>query len=144
MLTYHSTNTGIGSLGAVIADAIRYQLINHELEFALLPSAFSFSTASFLWSRGFIAALRQPRYPIRKIAFLSFLIICILLGATAGPASALLFLPTQGWLSAGSTEFYLKGTESVLWPQHLTTNLIAPECLGARPSLSWHWVGSFG
>lgn len=126
----------IGSLAAVIADAIRYQLINNELEFALLPSAFQFSTASFLWSQGFLATLRQPPYPLRKVAFLFLLIICILLGAIAGPASALLFIPTQGWLDAGSTDFYLRGSESDLWPQHLTTDLIAPECLGSRLSLS--------
>jgi hypothetical protein len=84
----------MGSLAAVIADAIRYQLINHGLELALLPSALSFSTASFLWSQGFIAALRQSPFLLRKVAFLFLLIICIVLGAIVALASALLFIPT--------------------------------------------------
>jgi len=114
----------LGSLAAVVGDALRYQLTRDGVNFGLLGSAFSFTGLNFLWSQEFCSAIysaiRNPSPPRSKIPFLLLLFICCCLAAIVGPASALLFLPSKAWLSTGSTEFYLAGNESQLWPQHLT------------------------
>jgi len=53
-------------------------------------------------------------------------VVCGFLATAVGLTSTLLFLPNQAWITTGETEFYLGGTESDLWPQHLTVKNIGP------------------
>lgn len=55
------------------------------------------------------------------------LLLCCILATTVGPASAILFLPIKVWVPAASSEFYLMGSESDLYPQKLTANHSGPE-----------------
>lgn len=68
-----------------------------------------------------------------KLFFLVFLVGSTLLASTVGPASALLFLPTQLWIKASSTHFYLNGLENDLWPSTLTQNHTGPTQCGFSP-----------
>ena len=129
LLTYkHGINIHPGSLTTVLADMVRYQLLNEGIEFGLLTSAFWYSAANFIWSQSFWSLFRRP-ICFRRVVFMIFISAFGLLATIVGPASALLVLPTQSWLPGGGSEFYLKGTESDLWPQHLTSSLSPPECL---------------
>lgn len=72
--------------------------------------------------------------PLRsKIYLLVTLVVCSILASVVGPASALLFLPTQLWLPAASTDFYLAGTENELYPLKLTLNNTGPAYCKASP-----------
>lgn len=129
----------VGSLAAVITDAVRHQLLGNGINLGLVSSAFWFMGANFLWSQDFWSGLQQSRhskYSIQDLGFLLLLTVCGLLASVTGPASALLFLPSQGWLAAGNTDFYLYGTNDMLWPQHITTAHSPAACLGDIPSVS--------
>ncbi|KAJ4374714.1 hypothetical protein N0V83_001789 [Neocucurbitaria cava] len=116
--------TIVASLARVISDVLRHHLVHNGVNFGMLSSPFSFLGVNFLWSQELYSATRSAiQLKSRShFLFLILLVSCCLLAAIMGPASALLFLPSQAWLSAGSTEIFLIGTEDQLWPQHLTRN----------------------
>lgn len=121
---------------SVIAHEIRSQLIQGGISFGLLTSPYSFQNLSFLTSQGFWsqALLQRPILPKVRVFFL--LLVCCILASVVGPASALLFLPSESWISTGSTEMLLAGTESQLWPQKLTSADIGPgNCSSIAPLL---------
>ena len=62
-----------------------------------------------------------------------FFICCTLLALTVGPASALLFVPTQLWIKSSSTRFYMSGVEDDLWPAVLSRNHTGPEACAVSP-----------
>ncbi|KAF2106418.1 hypothetical protein BDV96DRAFT_675435 [Lophiotrema nucula] len=109
--------------------------------FGLLCTPFSFQSLSLLWSQSLFS--QDIRTAGRKggtfktgIFPIAILVVCCVIASVAGPASALLFLPSESWLPAGSTEYYLRGTKSQLWPQNLTAADIGPtQCLETPPSL---------
>lgn len=60
---------------------------------------------------------------VRSKLFLCFVLVAFtLLGTTVGPASALLFIPTQHWIASARTYFYIRGTPDMLWPEVLGSN----------------------
>lgn len=79
-----------------------------------------------------------------KLFFFVVAAVFCLLAAIVGPASALLFLPSQAWLSAGSTNINLFGTPDQLWPQHLTQNHTGPgSCDRGDPGDYWCLQGGW-
>ncbi|KAH7092339.1 hypothetical protein FB567DRAFT_588628 [Paraphoma chrysanthemicola] len=124
--------TIVASLARVISDILRYQLLHDGVKFGMLSSPFSFLGLNYLWSQEFFSALR-PLRPLRRIrskAHIFLLVVLVafcLLAAVVGPASALLFVPSAAWLSSGSTDYYIIGTEEQLWPQHLTERHAGPQ-----------------
>ncbi|KAH7359708.1 hypothetical protein BKA66DRAFT_574001 [Pyrenochaeta sp. MPI-SDFR-AT-0127] len=127
--------TIVGSLTRVITDGLRYQLIHDGVSFGMLSSPFSFLGLNYLWSQEvFSAAKSSVRLRSKAHKFLlGVLLVFCFLAAIVGPASALLFLPSPAWLSAGSTEIFLIGTEDQLWPQELTQNHTGPDrCKGGN------------
>ncbi|KAF2035260.1 hypothetical protein EK21DRAFT_84879 [Setomelanomma holmii] len=68
-----------------------------------------------------------------KVFLLVLLVGSTILAGVVGPASALLFIPTQLWMKASSTHFYLKGKESDLWPSTLTQNHTGPMQCSSSP-----------
>jgi hypothetical protein len=60
-------------------------------------------------------------------------VICCVLAATVGPASALLCVPIKLWLPAASTEYYIVGTEEQLYPLTLTANHTGPDYCKESP-----------
>ncbi|KAF7509850.1 hypothetical protein GJ744_007361 [Endocarpon pusillum] len=101
---------------------IRYQLINGGINLGLLGSGFSFIGLNFLWSPNFASIFRATYAPTSKIKLLFVIVLCSILVAVVGPASALLFIPAQVWKGHRGTEFYLGGTDNQLWPNHFTAN----------------------
>ncbi|KAF2108323.1 hypothetical protein BDV96DRAFT_652891 [Lophiotrema nucula] len=129
--------TIIGSLTAIVLDILRYRLLHDGVEFGLLSSPFWFTGANFLWSQDFWSGVRHATEDRMRLAFIVVITAFGILAAFVGPASALLFLPAQSWITAGHTEFYLNGNESMLWPQHLTSTSHPTECLAESASESF-------
>ena len=106
----------------------------------MLCTPFSFVGLNYLWSQKFISSMRSA-YRLRskaQFALIAILAAFCLLAAVAGPSSALLFLPSTAWLSAGSTNIYLLGNKDDLWPQHLTErHAIGDGCAGGNPGYYW-------
>lgn len=106
----------------------------------MLCTPFSFVGLNYLWSQEFISAVRSA-YRLRSkahIALIVVLAVFCLLAAVAGPSSALLFLPSTAWLSAGSTNIFLLGTQDDLWPQHLTERHASGDrCADGDPGHFW-------
>ncbi|KAH7384067.1 hypothetical protein DE146DRAFT_214255 [Phaeosphaeria sp. MPI-PUGE-AT-0046c] len=128
------------SLARVITDILRYQLLNDSVDFGMLCTPFSFVGLNYLWSQEFISSVRSA-YRLKAkahISLIAILAIFSLLATVAGPASALLFLPSTAWLSAGSTSIFLIGNDNDLWPQHLTERHAAGDgCASGDPGKYW-------
>lgn len=122
-----------GSLTVVALDVIRHQLLNEGINIGLLSSGFSFIGLNFLWSPNLLSTFRTKYLPWSKIRLSSIIILCCILAAVVGPASALLFIPVQVWKDYGGTEFYLGGTDNQLWPNHFTANHSGPEICHQNP-----------
>lgn len=124
----------------MITDILRYQLLDDGIDFGMLCTPFSFVGLNYLWSQEFISSMRST-YRLRskaQIALIAILTAFCLLAAVAGPSSALLFLPSTAWLSAGSTNIYLLGNKDDLWPQHLAERHATGDgCVGGNPGYYW-------
>ncbi|KAK5360230.1 hypothetical protein LTS13_010320 [Exophiala xenobiotica] len=112
----------IASLGSIMMDILRYQLLlsSSGLPLGILAAKRLFVDTSYLFSPEF-------RYGISGIdkkktrAFLAlFISMCSMLALLVGPSSALLFIPQtcDSW-SAGGAIFHLVGTNASIWPSQL-------------------------
>jgi hypothetical protein len=139
--------TIVASLARVITDILRYQLLDEGVNFGMLGSPFTFFGLNYLWSQEFFSAVQsaweKPRLKAHSFLVCVLVLFCIL-AAVVGPASALLFLPSPAWLSAGSTDFFLIGTENDLWPQNLTRQHAGgPSCLTTDGGNFWCLQGGW-
>ncbi|KAF1993441.1 hypothetical protein P154DRAFT_589321 [Amniculicola lignicola CBS 123094] len=116
---------------AVLAHTVRWQLTTQGTSFGLIGIPFTFQNLSLLWSQDlwshrFQGSSQNFHTFMAKSFLITLLVICCILAAVVGPASALLFLPSESWMPVGKTEFYLAGSESQLFPQKLTEADIGP------------------
>ncbi|KAF2444320.1 hypothetical protein P171DRAFT_494611 [Karstenula rhodostoma CBS 690.94] len=66
--------------------------------------------------------LMLTSFPRSKRLLCGMLVMFTLLATVAGPGSAVLLIPAQQWVASASTDFYLRGTTDMLWPNVLSSN----------------------
>lgn len=115
-------------------DVIRFQLVRDGISLGLLSSGFSVVGLNFLWSPEFLSIIRTRLSVLTKIWLGCVIVTACVLISVVGPASALLFTPTQVWKQSARAEFYVGGNEQQLWPTHLTSNHTGPAICQQNPS----------
>jgi len=92
------------SIATVVFAYIRHELITHDMPFGALFSAFQITTLNYLWSLEFWGSLTSPHLRgRRKIVFLTFVPLSILLAASVGPSLAIALIPRHVDFPAGRT-----------------------------------------
>ncbi|KAH6976404.1 hypothetical protein BKA56DRAFT_688086 [Ilyonectria sp. MPI-CAGE-AT-0026] len=164
----------VASTTTILLELIRYELMyGNGLPLGLLASAFSYSqvrhmvTAACSWfiTPDFWGSLVVCGKPdtgwgkFRSIGLIVLLVVCGFIAVLAGPAAAILMLPTVVDWPVGGVIYWINGTNEQLWPQRLTADsllgygcdnqnaqLYDPRCPSAGfPSLYQHfsnWRGS--
>lgn len=109
----------VASLGKVIMDLIRHELLYSErgLPFGIMLARLQFSDIGYFWSASFWSSCFVISSFSRRLFIGVVIMLSGLIAAFAGPAAALLLIPTvhQDW-HAGGTDFWLNGNENILWP----------------------------
>ncbi|KAI4176880.1 MAG: hypothetical protein LQ343_000737 [Gyalolechia ehrenbergii] len=105
------------SLAAMLLQYIRHEVaLQKGLPFGALFAGHLFKDVSFLWSSEFWGtangtfANRQDKWKL-----IILLVICTIIGLTAGPASATILKPRMGNWPAGGTDFWINATAAELW-----------------------------
>ena len=118
----------VSSLGIVVLQALRRELLGDGLPLGLLGAGVWFNNFSFLWSPDF---LMSAPWSIRTLGRLQLYILILLCGALAtfvGPSSAVLMLPRYQDMPAGGASVYLPGTVEDFHPKMVTSASEIPEC----------------
>jgi hypothetical protein len=117
------------SIATVVFAYIRHELITHDMPFGALFSAFQITTLNYLWSLEFWGSLTSPHLRgRRKIVFLAFVPLSILLAASVGPSLAIALIPRHVDFPAGRTWLWLNITQNGMFPAYLTVNDVPPDC----------------
>ena len=114
----------VASLGLIILQTVRNELLFGDgLPLGLVGSGLTFSNLEFFFKKEFYGALKYLAYHgnrLRKVSFVTVLVVSGLTAALAGPASAVLLVPhSQPW-PAGGTDFFMNGTSDDFWPSDLS------------------------
>ncbi|KAL8870477.1 MAG: hypothetical protein Q9174_003489 [Haloplaca sp. 1 TL-2023] len=116
----------VASLAAVTFQLLRYELLYGDgLPLGLLAAGFEFTKLSFLWSPETLGTLTDTftrARSIRRFALLLFLLTAGALATLAGPACAVLLIPTSQDWPAGTQHALLPGTQEQIWPARLLGN----------------------
>jgi hypothetical protein len=117
----------VASLGLIVLDFVRQELLFGDgLPLGLIGSGLTFNNLDFFFSKEFYGTLKYlgaQGNKLRKIMFVSVVVVAGLIAALAGPASAVLLVPkSQNW-AAGGTRFYLNGSAGAFWPDDLSGDL---------------------
>lgn len=147
----------IASLGLIILHIVRHELIfGSGLPLGLIGSGLSFGSVIFFFTKEFWGAatyVKRPGHRLRRLGFLTLLLVAGALAAFAGPSSATLLVPKAQVWPSGGTNFYLNATVDQLWPdqlsgdsadlrQHCTAESSANSAIcpaGGYASLREHW-----
>ncbi|KAF2430092.1 hypothetical protein EJ08DRAFT_649888 [Tothia fuscella] len=104
----------VASVATVVFHKLREDMLRKKgLPFGLLGSGLSFTTLSFLWSPEFIVGVGHGR---KNRTLCCLVIVSAIIAALAGPATAVLLIPSTITYAAGGTYFYINGTKDALWP----------------------------
>ena len=116
----------VASLAAVTFQLLRYELLHGDgLPLGLLAAGFEFTKLSFLWSPETLGTLTDTftrARSIRRFALLLFVLTAGTLATLAGPACAVLLIPTSQDWPAGTRHVLLEGTQEQIWPSTLLGN----------------------
>ncbi|KAI4190427.1 MAG: hypothetical protein L6R41_000807 [Letrouitia leprolyta] len=111
------------------------QYIRHEvaleqgLPFGALFAGHLFKDVSFLWSSEFWGTAngafinRQVKWKL-----IILLVVCTIIGLTAGPASATIMKPRMGDWAAGGTDFWINATTAELWSRNAAAAEVPVTC----------------
>ena len=133
----------VASLSAIVLHRIRYELCASEgVPLGFLTAGYQLSSISYLWSTEFWGGIltKPPSGLASWWPPLSILIaFAVSLAAVAGPSSAIAMIPRLDWWDVPDhffntpthkpSSYYIQANTSDLWPEHLTTNNLAPGCL---------------
>ncbi|KAM3076653.1 hypothetical protein ACMFMG_007459 [Clarireedia jacksonii] len=139
----HEISIG-ASLSKIGLNLLQYEIMNGGIPLGGFLAGFKINDLGSLWSPEIWATGTCGRKKCFLIALiLSFL---TLLGATCGPASAILMLPSLGWWEVSVTEtleslarsvttskplFIIGANESSLWPEKISDSNYWPHVCGA-------------
>ena len=111
----------VASLSTIMFSYVRCELmLGDGIPFGALFSGLQVSQASYLWSMEFWGSISsQSVFWKRRLCLLLIIATSLLLGAVAGPSSAILLIPKLDYWPAGSTNIWLNITAENLWPARL-------------------------
>ncbi|MCJ1310627.1 hypothetical protein MMC25_004292 [Agyrium rufum] len=126
------------SLSVLVLAYIRHQIaLADGMPFGAFLGGLQFSQVSYLWSLEFWSALCSKTFTWKKkLMFLSIILPCALVAATAGPSSATLLLPRHGISLVGNSHFRINGKFEDIWPDHLSGDSISADCAVDSPDTS--------
>ena len=106
------------SLAIIIFAYVRHELLlGKGLPFGAIFSGLQINQISYLCSMEFWGSLSSQSLSFsRKIGMVALIVICFVLAATVGPSSAILLIPRRDYWPAGSTDIWINGTVSNIWP----------------------------
>ncbi|KAI3199016.1 hypothetical protein CBS147311_6100 [Penicillium roqueforti] len=118
----------VASLGLVVLQFVRHELLFGDgLPLGLIGSGLTFNSLGSFFSKEFYGSLKYiggHGNTLRKIMFVTVVVVAGLTAALAGPASAVLLVPkSQNW-AAGGTQVYLNGSTNDFWPDDLSGDLL--------------------
>ena len=109
----------VASLTSIVVYRLRRELVTDGVPLGAIGGAFLFSSMSYFWSPEFWGSFNAKSSIWTKIRIYGLLVLCGLLAAIVGPASAVLLVPRQQAWNAGAADIYLRGSPEEIWPQHL-------------------------
>ncbi|PWY93398.1 hypothetical protein BO94DRAFT_532333 [Aspergillus sclerotioniger CBS 115572] len=120
----------LASLGSILITYIRRELAFGEgLPFGAIFTSLQFQDISFLWSLSMWGSIQHDwQRRSTKWFILSLMVICTLLGLTAGPSTSNLMKPRLGDWPAGGTQFWIDCTEDVLFPRTMENSSSLSHC----------------
>lgn len=117
----------IASLGTVMMDMLRYQLLlsSSGLPLGILAAKTLFVDTTYLFSPEFRFGISGIDRWLRRWLLCVFIAVCSLLALLVGPSLALLLSPQiyHTWPAGGAT-FHLVGTNESIWPSQLDARSI--------------------
>ena len=119
------------SIAAMLLQYIRHEIaLGDGLPFGALFAGHLFKDVSFLWSSEFWGTANGTfTNRQRKWKLIILLVVCTLLGLTAGPASANILKPRRGDWPAGGTDFWLDVSSADLWSKNFVGTEVPSSCL---------------
>lgn len=118
------------SLSAILLSCILTELAAKGLPFGAFLSGLQFTQVSYLWSTELWSSVFTKDFQLsRKLSFLTITVSCALIAATSGPSSATLLIPRQVLWPLSPMHLLINGASQDIWPQHITTEGISPECI---------------
>lgn len=119
------------SIAAMLLQYIRHEIaLRDGLPFGALFAGHLFKDVSFLWSSEFWGTANGTFTSTqRKWKLIILLVVCTLLGLTAGPASANILKPRRGDWPAGGTDFWLDVSSADLWSRNVVGPEVPSSCL---------------
>lgn len=106
----------VASLTMIVLHALRHELLGDGVPIGLLGSAIWFTSLAAFWSPDFIGSFSWARPSWHRARLYILLVVCGLIAATIGPASAVLMLPREQNIPAGGSSFYLYGRSDQFFP----------------------------
>lgn len=133
----------VASLSAIILHRIRYELCASDgVPLGLVTAGYRLDSIAYLWGPEFWGSIISRPISGRASQWppLWFMIgAAVFLSAVAGPSSAIAMIPRLGWWDVPdhffntpdhkTNSYYLQGGSSMLWPEHVTVDIVPPECL---------------
>ena len=121
------------SFSAIVLHYIQYELLHGRgVPLGSIFASFQVTNLGTLWSPGLwaIASARVPK--ARRILVVGITIIALLVGATSGPASAILMVPSLGYQNSSSRftpdGIYVGANDSMLWPSFISADSFPSWC----------------
>ena len=133
----------VASLSAIILHRIRYELcVSDGVPLGLVTAGYQLNSVAYLWGPEFWGSIisRPISDGVSQSPPLWFMIgAAVFLSAVAGPSSAIAMIPRLDWWDVPKhffntpnhepNPYYLQGDSSVIWPEHVTVNILPPGCL---------------
>ncbi|KAL8655088.1 MAG: hypothetical protein Q9210_001109 [Variospora velana] len=118
------------SIAAMLLQYVRHEVaLSNGLPFGALFAGHLFKDVSFLWSAEFWGTAKGAfRNENRRWKLVVLLVVCTVLGLTAGPATANILKPRMGNWPAGGTDFWINVTTAEIWSKYAAGAEVPASC----------------
>ncbi|KFZ08558.1 hypothetical protein V502_09300 [Pseudogymnoascus sp. VKM F-4520 (FW-2644)] len=131
--------TILSSLGVVVFDVVRQQLLfgRKGIPLGMVGLGFTFSQGDYLVSPEFWAMFTATIGIGRRIILAVMVVTLCAVANSAGPASAILMIPSIQTINRAGFDFFLNGTSDDLWPSTLESRHIGgAACINTEAAAS--------
>ena len=133
----------VASLSAIVLHRIRYQLCSSDgVPLGFVTAGYQLGSIAYLWGPEFWGSIiSRPKlgHVSQWPPLWSAIGAAVFLSAVAGPSSAIAMIPRLSWWDVPEhffnttdhkpNSYYLQGDSSVLWPEHVTVDMLPTGCL---------------